>query len=92
MNQNNKMLNNNNMKFILIKSSLCLLCLSQNQCFICLCICDAYLYLSIECSKTYFFSRCFSLSPFIDSEFSPVGCFLLTSCDIFPRFTQGRFS
>ena len=26
----------------------------------------------------------FSLYPFIDSEFSPVGYFLLTSCDIFP--------
>ncbi|ESA65045.1 hypothetical protein HMPREF1588_04508 [Escherichia coli 110957] len=55
MNKNNKTLNNNNMKLIFLKSTLYLLCLSQNQHFDCYCICDAYRHLFIECPKTYFF-------------------------------------
>lgn len=88
MSQNNKTLNNNNMKSIITKSTLYLLCLSQNQHFVCCCICDAYRHLFIECSKTYFLMQCFSLYPFIDSEFSPVGYFILTSCDIFPTLLK----
>ncbi|KDW74588.1 hypothetical protein AB14_1888 [Escherichia coli 1-392-07_S1_C1] len=59
INQNNKTLNNNNMKLIFLKSTLYLLYLSQNQHFVCYCICDAYLYLFIECSKTYFSNAMF---------------------------------
>ncbi|EFC3704716.1 hypothetical protein FTX03_07690 [Escherichia coli] len=59
MSQNNKTLNNNNMKSIITKSTLYLLCLSQNQHFVCCCICDAYRHLFIECSKTYFFNTMF---------------------------------
>ncbi|KDA56883.1 hypothetical protein AA98_3321 [Escherichia coli 2-011-08_S1_C1] len=55
MSQNNKTLNNNNMKSIITKSTLYLLCLSQNQHFVCYCIFDAYRHLFIECPKTYFF-------------------------------------
>ncbi|TFA42351.1 hypothetical protein BON90_06450 [Escherichia coli] len=54
MSKNNKTLNNNNMKLIFLKSTLYLLCLSQNKYFVCYCICDAYLYLFIECPKVYF--------------------------------------
>ncbi|HAH2864768.1 TPA: hypothetical protein GF674_09795 [Escherichia coli] len=57
-NQNNKTLNNN-MKLIFLKSTLYLLYLSQNQHFVCYCICDAYRHLFIECSKTYFFNAMF---------------------------------
>lgn len=47
------------MKLIFLKSTLYLLYLSQNQHFVCYCICDAYLYLFIECSKTYFSNAMF---------------------------------
>ncbi|EFB3580613.1 hypothetical protein FM903_08640 [Escherichia coli] len=59
MSKNNKTLNNNNMKLIFLKSTLYLLCLSQNQYFDCCCICDAYRNLFIECPKTYFFNAMF---------------------------------
>ncbi|ANK03245.1 hypothetical protein WLH_01984 [Escherichia coli O25b:H4] len=59
MSKNNKTLNNNNMKLIFLKSILYLLCLSQNKYFVCYCICDAYLYLFIECPKAYFSNAMF---------------------------------
>jgi len=59
MSKNNKTLNNNNMKLIFLKSILYLLCLSQNKYFVCYCICDAYLYLFIECPKSYFSNAMF---------------------------------
>ncbi|EFN9756018.1 hypothetical protein DWG93_18685 [Escherichia coli] len=78
---------------ILRKSTIYLPCMSHNRYFIRYYIRDAYHHLFIECSKTYLFhSLVFRHSPFIDSEFSTVGCFLLTSCDIFPHITQGRLT
>ncbi|HAH2765154.1 hypothetical protein APT25_09175 [Escherichia coli] len=63
MSQNNKTLNNNNMKLIFLKSTLYLACLSQNQYFVCYCICDAYRHLFIEYPKAYFSNAMFFRYP-----------------------------